>query len=99
MHNAANHPDAIQKSFVKSIGQDFFTFVFHFIISKKHLGQNQKIIHHNNCRTCIYIFFSSYRKTTNQNTYKTYACFATRHYSQYDVALQILTKWAFPITL
>ena len=43
MHNAANHPDAIQKSCVKSIGQDFFTPLFFiFIISKtNHLDQIQ----------------------------------------------------------
>ena len=42
MHNAAKHPDAIQKSFVKSIGQDFFTPLFFIcIINKKTLTKSQ----------------------------------------------------------
>ena len=65
MHNAANHPDAIQKSFVKSIGQDLVTPLFFiFIISTKQITltkSNNSFI----TTTAVHVFtslFSSYRK-------------------------------------
>ena len=96
MHNAANQPDAIQKSFVKSIGQDVFTpfFFFFILLFQNTPWQTPTFIHHNNCRTCIYIFFSSYR----QNTNKTHSHALHIAITQYDFALQILNKWAFPST-